>query len=210
MARPPNIRPILYITIHNPSDVNLGNGPKTPINLKNGVYELKVREISHSQDLCAEEAVFEPSALSASPAPLAPAVADPYGGAASADTGAPIVRESESESDKESESREGEIVERAEGENIDAPIEAAPVRVVPNPMLPSQEDIDKHFCSGHSPFRSWCDICVKSRGVDDPHSLSHSAESKEPYFSCDYCFPGSADNPEDKLTVYVVKEHRSK
>ena len=36
------------------------------------------------------------------------------------------------------------------------------------PCKPSQAEVDEHNRS-HTPFRSWCEICVRASAVEDPH-----------------------------------------
>ena len=33
------------------------------------------------------------------------------------------------------------------------------VKMLADPKLPKQEEVDKHFLSGHIPYRNWCDMC---------------------------------------------------
>ena len=47
--------------------------------------------------------------------------------------------------------------------------EARQLRVCPSCPRPSAEEIKKHKASGHSPYRSWCSICVWGAANDRPH-----------------------------------------
>ena len=69
--------------------------------------------------------------------------------------------------------------------------------------------IDKHWASGHTPPRNWCSICTAAYGVEDGHYANYNP-SAETAFSCDYCFMSGKDDPELKLTIFVIKEHRTK
>ena len=81
------------------------------------------------------------------------------------------------------------------------------VKMLADPKLPKQEEVEKHFLSGHIPYRDWCDICVRCRGREMGHQLSER-ERNVPEYCWDYCFPG--DELGYKLTVLVGKERLSK
>ena len=44
---------------------------------------------------------------------------------------------------------------------------------LPLPVAPSQDVWDEHFRTGHILFRSWCPICIKTRGREAPHRGGH-------------------------------------
>ena len=44
---------------------------------------------------------------------------------------------------------------------------AAKPKGLPTPVLPTKEEIELHELT-HLPYRSWCDVCVRSRGKQDP------------------------------------------
>ena len=46
--------------------------------------------------------------------------------------------------------------------------EAQDPTVLKGPIKPSAEDIEKHNVT-HLPYRSWCDVCVRAVGREDPH-----------------------------------------
>ena len=46
------------------------------------------------------------------------------------------------------------------------------VKILADPKLPKQEEVEKHFLSGHIPYRNWCEICVRCRGREMGHQLS--------------------------------------
>ena len=98
----------------------------------------------------------------------------------------------------------GEDDRAPEGCEMCAPKHQAPVKTIKDPCLPSQKEIDEHFACGHAPFRNWCSICIKSRAVDAPHSPSKQRPEK-PTYEFDFAFPTSEDNPEEKLTLFVMK-----
>ena len=69
-----------------------------------------------------------------------------------------------------SESRVVEPDERVGGEvEADELIEeSVPRRKVPDPKLPSPEEVAAHNID-HYPYRSWCDHCVRGQAVNEPH-----------------------------------------
>ncbi len=59
-----------------------------------------------------------------------------------------------------------------------------------NPIRPSAEDVEKHYTT-HYPYRSWCSICVDSKGKEDAHraganNLEDGDKHGIPIFSLDY------------------------
>ncbi len=38
-------------------------------------------------------------------------------------------------------------------------------RTLSSPVEPSAEAIEQHYTNGHLPYRNWCNICVRSKGV---------------------------------------------
>ena len=46
--------------------------------------------------------------------------------------------------------------------------EAREATVLPSPVRPSAEAIEKHKAT-HLPYRSWCPVCVKAKGKEDAH-----------------------------------------
>ena len=65
------------------------------------------------------------------------------------------------------------------------------IKVIKNPTLPSQAEIDSHNASGHTPFRSWCPVCVEACARDNPHLRSQEPSHDFPVFGFDYAFMGS-------------------
>ena len=94
-------------------------------------------------------------------------------------------------------------------EHISIPSDNPPIETFKSPDLPSKRDIDAHNAAGHTPFRSWCPVCVRASAADDPHPVAPEPAHDFPIFSSDYAFMGTKDNKE-KLTLYIVKEYRSK
>ncbi len=48
-------------------------------------------------------------------------------------------------------------------------------RMLNSPVKPSAEAIAQHFTNGHLPHRNWCDICVRSKGVEAAHRRGANA-----------------------------------
>ena len=62
---------------------------------------------------------------------------------------------------------------RADDEELDAPEEVRPVRTLPRPTTPTQEEIDKHNID-HLPYRDWCPYCVEAFGRERAHPVSYT------------------------------------
>ena len=81
--------------------------------------------------------------------------------------------------DPEDAEGEGEIIEADDAEE-----DCAPVRIAIDPGAPTAEEIEEHRAAGHCPYRSWCEWCVKGRGVGEQHRSG--PPSKIPVVSFDY------------------------
>ncbi len=66
--------------------------------------------------------------------------------------------------------------------------ECQPQRIVRDPGMPSQKDIDEHEAGGHCTYRAWCEACVEGRGTGTPHKRGMGQESKVPILAFDYLF----------------------
>ena len=168
---------------HDPDAFLAHNGDITEIQLSNGVYEIKMRELyktpMNNIDGDSEKPGANPSGSSSSEAP--PPEAQPQ------------VPDEPATAESETENPEQQIV-----------------RPKHSPTTPTAAEMDAHSTAGHCPYRSWCSICVRGRGREDPHSTSKH-ECIFPTFSSDYCFMNSLSEDEtEKCTIYVVKEHKSK
>ena len=60
-----------------------------------------------------------------------------------------------------------------------------PIKQLPDPGNPTDAEIESHRCD-HRPFRSWCEWCIKGRGVGIQHR--HGSESSVPRVGIDYFF----------------------
>ena len=66
--------------------------------------------------------------------------------------------------------------------------ESQPQRIVRDPGLPSQQDIDEHEAGGHTTYRAWCEACVEGRATGAQHRRGKGQESKIPILAFDYLF----------------------
>ena len=72
-----------------------------------------------------------------------------------------------------------------------------------DPRLPSQRDVEEHNLT-HSPYRSWCPVCVRSKGKEMGHRAATDKERTISEYCLDYCFPG--DEFGYKFTVLAGQE----
>ena len=65
-------------------------------------------------------------------------------------------------------------------------VEAAPIVKARDPGLPTLEELVKHDLT-HLPHRSWCEVCIKARGKEDPHYKKNKSRSNhKPTVAVDY------------------------
>ena len=87
--------------------------------------------------------------------------------------------------------------------------EAAAVVRHSTPRTPTAAEIDEHEVLGHSVYRSWCPICVRSRGIDNAHHPApKDREAAVPTISVDYCYAGQRD--EEGMPMLVAKDSSTK
>ena len=98
---------------------------------------------------------------------------------------------------------------------VAADAEPSNVVVAKSPNQPSDKEIEEHFCSGHTPPRSWCQSCIAGRGKVDDHRKTKGADNPHdfPTWHCDYCYLGSKkdwDTPShaDDLPILVAKDDK--
>ena len=169
--------------------------------MRNGTYVIPLRELYKESDFHAIEGEGEqspsPGASSSSGGLAEPVEKD--GGADDADMGLG----GRDLSDPRDKQPDDDIVTH------NAP-EKPPIKVIRAPHQPTQGEIDEHNAAGHWPFRSWCPTCVAASAPDDPHrNIIEPPGHEFPIFSSDYAFLGTKDQ-NDKLTLFIVKEHKSK
>eukprot|EP00971_Amphidinium_carterae_P337087 6473751-Amphidinium_carterae.1 len=99
-----------------------------------------------------------------------------------------------------------------EGEEVDEMIERGEqVHDVVSrrvPATPSVEEVRLHRLT-HTPFRSWCPVCIAARGRDPPHRRRGPRDLSQPQVHLDYFFP--RDGPgEDSITAVVMREEQTR
>ena len=76
--------------------------------------------------------------------------------------------------------------------------EAHVCRKIPTPTTPSREEVDEHNLLGHVQYRSWCAVCVASRGVGQRHTAVEDQPSAKPMILSDYAFMRGGETKEAK------------
>ena len=114
----------------------------------------------------------------------------------------------EAQEGAQSEEPHGVAEKRAEGEEDQCHQclhgeEDAPIRTTRNPKDPLPEERELHYKRGHLPYRSWCAVCVKARGREDPHFRKETDGDSIVKVAMDYCEVG------DKKLL-VGKENKTK
>ena len=71
----------------------------------------------------------------------------------------------------------------------------------------TNKEMEEHRID-HWPYRSWCPVCIQSKGKERDHPRRKRDVGVLPEFSWDYCFPG--DELGFKWTVLVGRERGSK
>ena len=92
-----------------------------------------------------------------------------------------------------------------EGEN-DA-ITKAPIRTATDPGCPTTEELNEHYLT-HLPHRSWCPVCIKARGKEDPHMKVDKSKRiyEKPTVCFDYKSFGQEQDTDDKITTLIVRD----
>ena len=88
---------------------------------------------------------------------------------------------------------EAEVVEgmaEEEADRVGLDEEDTVIRKLVDPRLPTQAEVDKHYLSGHLPYRNWCPVCVRAKGKERDHQRDPGNDRKMPEHSWDDCFPG--------------------
>ena len=78
------------------------------------------------------------------------------------------------------------------------------MKVAKSPNEPTQEEVDEH-CVTHLPYRSWCPVCVKARGREEPHKKG-TKKGEKPIVSMDYKVFGESATEDDKITSIIIKD----
>ena len=134
---------------------------------------------------------------------------------------------SESSDDSDDDSYENQVIDGGvpttddEKDPIDADEDAsaeeeapeeAPIKRPRNPAEPTFEEKERHWASGHLPYRPWCPVCVSARAREDPHYQQTKEEKKDgiPTISMDYATVGERDDKEDLRKLLVGRDRWTK
>ena len=74
------------------------------------------------------------------------------------------------------------------------------------PLKASKREKEEHERT-HAPYRSWCSVCVKARGLKMPHRRRNSDQNKEekiPRISMDYLYMSKQDEEAKENPMLVV------
>ena len=90
-----------------------------------------------------------------------------------------------------------------------APREEIKIRTVRDPGCPTPEEKERHNAT-HSPYRSWCPVCVEAKGKEDPHHKDKGEKRDEGVnvVGMDYKTFGQEDD-DDKLTMLVIRDRET-
>ena len=87
--------------------------------------------------------------------------------------------------------------------------EAKSVRVPTEPTMVSREMRRKHQASGHCPYRSWCETCVRGAcNLPAHHSRPEEKIGDVPEIHMDYCFFRDKRNEKEKTRTALVAVDR--
>ena len=71
----------------------------------------------------------------------------------------------------------------------DYAVEVQNPRVARASRAPTAEEVEAHIASGHACHRSWCDACMRARGVAGRHEQRKDHRPDEdPVIGLDYCY----------------------
>ena len=85
--------------------------------------------------------------------------------------------------------------------------EEAPLVIIKDPSAPTPKEKEIHDIL-HIPHRSWCPICIKARGKEDPHYKKNAGKAVQgkPVVSFDYKSFGQETDKDDKLTAIIIRD----
>ena len=66
--------------------------------------------------------------------------------------------------------------EEGEEEEDEEPEEAMDPIILGKETRPPEEEVEKHNCAGHIPFRSWCAHCIRGRAKRRMHRKMRATE----------------------------------
>ena len=109
-----------------------------------------------------------------------------------------------------------------ENESVDAGIDYEAIEVQrPNVVVigrgPTKLEVERHVASGHAQHRTWCDACMRARGIAGRHERREPGrEDEDPLVAIDYGYwklDGTEDDDDDdeettqnKLLILVAKD----
>ena len=118
--------------------------------------------------------------------------------------------------DAEEEQKEGRRRRRPEDEGLGHDVatdeieeegeEGREPRAGASPKTPSRLEREQHELT-HTPYRSWCDHCVRARGRNRPHQAKKPEEKDEatvPRISFDYFFLSEEEETTNKNPILVM------
>ena len=107
--------------------------------------------------------------------------------------GTPGATEEKKDGEEETEDKKEEEEEGRESKSV-----TAPLRV-------SKQEREEHNKT-HCPYRSWCDVCVKARGMNAPHKrkTEREKETEIPRISMDYFYMSKKDEEAKENPVLVI------
>ena len=71
-------------------------------------------------------------------------------------------------SDDESEETQDQVEDDLECVSCE-PNEEAPIKISKSPYMPTSDERERHYVSGHLPYRNWCHVCIQAKGKEDDH-----------------------------------------
>ena len=78
-----------------------------------------------------------------------------------------------------------------------------------DPLLPTAKEVATHNIT-HCPYRSWCKICVESRGREDAHKTRQGEDPSEaglPEVAMDYDYYGDKEDATRQVTALLMKDN---
>ena len=51
---------------------------------------------------------------------------------------------------------------------------------------PTKLEIEHHVASGHAQHPTWCDVCMRARGIDGKHETEPRREDEDPLVATDH------------------------
>ena len=101
----------------------------------------------------------------------------------------------------------GGVAEESEAAEVESgEFEKPPIRVAKDPGAPTEQEVQEHYAT-HLPYRSWCPVCVKARGTEEPRKKATTSNDK-PIVSMD-CKELGEEIEDDKIEMIVIKDEKT-